>query len=104
MTDVIDELIGEFSLNSVSDNLHITQRDDSSWLADGQYPYYEFVNYFKLSDAEESEGFTTISGLILKYLHHYPVAGERIKWRNFELEVVDMDGTRIDKVLITKLD
>lgn len=102
ITDVVDELIGDLSLHIVNDDFSIIQRDDSSWLADGQYPYYEFVKYFELSDAEEPDGFTTIGGLILKNLHHYPVTGERIRWKNFELEVVDMDEKRIDKVLITK--
>lgn len=103
ITDVVDELIGDLSLHIVNDDFSIVQRDDSSWLADGQYPYYEFVKYFKLRDAEEPDGFTTIGGLILKHLHHYPVTGERIRWKDFEMEVVDMDEKRIDKVLITKI-
>ncbi len=103
ITDVFDELIGNLSLNLISADFTIVQRDETSWLADGQYQYYEFVNYFQLSDAEEPDGFTTLGGLILKHLNHYPVTGKRIIWRNFELEVIDMDGTRIDKVLITKL-
>ncbi len=103
VTDVVDELIGEISPASVPEELNIMQRDENSWLADGQCPYYEFVNFLDLNDAEEPEGFTTLSGLILKNLNHYPVTGEKIQWMNFELEIVDMDGTRIDKILIQKL-
>ena len=101
VTDVVDALIGEVS-DYTDEQLSIVQRDENSWLADGQYPYHEFVEYLNISDAEEPDNFTTLGGLILKYVSHYPKTGEKIYWKDFELEVVDMDGTRIDKVLITK--
>ncbi|WP_256012267.1 hemolysin family protein [Desertivirga xinjiangensis] len=103
ITDVVDELIGDVSIQD-PDDFNIIKRDDNSWLADGQYPFYEFVNFFGLDDVEEPEGFTTIAGLILKNVNHYPVTGERIRWKDFELEIVDMDDRRIDKVLITRLE
>lgn len=103
VTDVVDELIGEVSIPH-HDDFNIIKRNDNSWLADGQYPFYEFVNFFGLDDVEEPDGFTTIAGLILQNVNHYPVTGERITWKDFELEIVDMDDRRIDKVLITKLD
>ena len=103
VTDVVDELIGEVSIPH-HDDFNIIKRNDNSWLADGQYPFYEFVNFFGLDDVEEPDGFTTIAGLILQNVNHYPVTGERIIWKDFELEIVDMDDRRIDKVLITKLD
>jgi putative hemolysin len=103
VADVVDELIGDISQTSVHEEASIIKRDNDSWLVDGQCPYYEFVDYFELSEAEEPDGFTTVGGLILKYLNHYPVTGEKIKWRSFELEIIDMDNTRIDKILITKL-
>jgi len=102
VTDVIDALIGDVAENPIT-TLSIIQREDGSWLADGQYPFYEFIEYFNLEDIEEPEGFTTVAGLILKNLNHYPVTGEKIQWREFELEIVDMDGQRIDKILITRL-
>ena len=102
VTDLMKALIGEVSVTE-EDNFEIIKRNDNSWLADGQYPYYEFVNYFDVPDAEKPEGFTTLAGLILKNVTHYPVAGEKIRWKNFELEIVDMDERKIDKILITKL-
>jgi putative hemolysin len=103
VTDVVDELIGDVSISSAYEEPEIVQRNENSWLADGQLAYYEFLNYFEIDDAEEPDGFTTLGGLILKYLNHYPVTGEKISWRDFELEIVDMDGTRIDKILITRI-
>ncbi|EOR93383.1 Hemolysin containing CBS domains [Arcticibacter svalbardensis MN12-7] len=103
ITDVVEELLGDMSTDVKVDDLEIIQRNDTSWLADGQYPYYEFINYFGIRDEKDPEGFTTLGGLILENLHHYPVTGETIRWNKFDLEVVDMDGTRIDKIMITKV-
>ena len=48
--------------------------------------------------------YTTVAGLILDELDHMPVAGEKVTWGNFQFEVVDMDGARIDKVIVKKLE
>lgn len=99
--DLVGALIGDnYKTEKES---HIMKRDENSWLADGQCPYYEFVNYFKLSDLKEAEGYTTIAGLILSELNNFPTVGEKIKWAKFEFEIVDMDEMRIDKIMITKI-
>lgn len=100
--DLVDSLIGDTSKLSQED-YDIVQRDGKSWLADGQCPYYKFVEYFQLSNIEEPDGFTTLAGLILSKLNNFPVTGERIQWEGFEFEIIDMDAMRIDKVMITKL-
>jgi putative hemolysin len=100
MYDVLDALVGEQVPQSPTDQ-HIVQRDDHSWLADGQYSYFEMLNYFELEE-EDDEHFVTLAGLILSLLNHIPVTGEKIQWRGFELEIVDMDDRKIDKVLITR--
>lgn len=100
MDDIVDALVGdqpEFN----QDDYQIIKRDENSWLADGQYPYYELLNYFEVED-NINGSFTTIGGLILYQLQHIPVAGEKIKWNDFEIEVMDMDDQRIDKVLISR--
>jgi len=102
IADVIDSLIGEGGQDP-GDEYSITQRDENSWLVDGQFPYYEFVNYFEIEDAEEADGFTTVAGLILHHLSHFPAEGERLTWANFEFEIIDMDGMRIDKILVNKI-
>ena len=55
-------------------------------------------------DGHVSEGFHTISGFILHELGHLPTTGEIIKWNGFVFEIVDMDGMRIDKILIKRED
>ncbi len=101
MDDVLDALLGDSSEYDHAD-YQITKRDENSWLVDAQIPYYQFAEYFNLEEEEIS--YNTLGGLILHQLNHIPVAGEILKWKHFSIEIVDMDGVRIDKVLITKND
>ena len=100
MDDIVDALVGD-QPDHVQDDYEIVRRDENSWLADGQYSFYEFLNYFKIEDAAAGS-FTTLGGLILNELQHIPQAGEKVEWNDFELEVMDMDEQRIDKILITR--
>lgn len=100
MDDIVDALVGDQPDYS-QDEHQIIKRNENSWLADGQFSFYELLHYFKLENDGEG-AFTTLGGLILYQLQHIPVAGEKIQWNDFELEVMDMDDQRIDKVLITR--
>lgn len=102
MDDLLDALVGDATELHHEDEYTIIQREDGSYLADAQYSFFEFLNYFDLSDlAKNDYNFNTIAGFIIHHLKHIPEAGEKMFWRNFEFEVIDMDGTRIDKVIIT---
>jgi putative hemolysin len=103
MDDVLDALVGDVSEYD-QDEYQITQRNDNSWFADAQYPYFELCNYFGASATEDptSGDFNTIAGLILTRLGKVPTIGDKINWDQYEIEVIDMDGLRIDKVLISK--
>ncbi|HZG25224.1 MAG TPA: hemolysin family protein, partial [Chitinophagaceae bacterium] len=102
MDDIIDALIGDSTVYD-HDDYQIVERDENSWLADGQYPFFEFSNFFALQETEGEQGnYNTLAGLILFHLHHIPTPGEKLQWGDFEFEIVDMDGRRIDKVLITR--
>ena len=82
----------------------IVKREGSeSWLVDGQCSFYDFLSYFDKEDLYDSEqqDYNTLAGLIIEQLKHIPQAGERTEWNCFNLEIVDMDGVRIDKVLVT---
>jgi putative hemolysin len=102
MDDILDALIGDVTEYNQQE-YQIVQRDDNSWLADGAYPFFEFLNYFNMLEDEFDEGdYNTLAGLILHQLSYIPKAGEVITWKGFEFEIVDMDGPKIDKVMITK--
>jgi putative hemolysin len=102
MDDLLDALVGDSTELHHEDEYTIIQREDGTWLADAQYSFYEFLSHFDLADlAKTDHTFNTIAGFIIHQLKHIPETGEKIYWRNFEFEIIDMDATRIDKVLIT---
>ena len=77
------------------------RRDDSSALVDGQCPFYDFLAAFGVEDDFPANAYNTVSGLILDLLGHIPATGEKLEWCGFSFEIVDMDGARIDKILVT---
>ncbi len=100
MDDILDALIGDVTEYNQKE-YQIIQRDKNSWLADGSYPFFEFLNYFNIQEPDAiGQDFNTLAGFILDRLHHIPVAGEKMKWKDFEFEIVDLDGQKIDKILI----
>ncbi len=101
LRDILEGLIGV--VNSNQEEPQIIARDgNNGWLIDGQCSFYDFLVYFECEDETNDIDYNTISGLILSRLGHIPKSGENISWRNFKFEVMDMDGARIDKVLVTK--
>ncbi|HEY6063485.1 MAG TPA: transporter associated domain-containing protein, partial [Chitinophagaceae bacterium] len=80
----------------------IRKREDGSFLIDGQIPFYDFLTYFEKADwlNEGEHDFDTLAGFILHELEHIPKTGERLVWKGFTIEIIDMDGHRIDKVLV----
>ena len=99
MNDLLEALVGDVS-EFYENEFVFVQRADGSWLIDGQYPLAEFLRKFDLDDLIEDYPFDTISGLILHQIRRIPKTGETLTWRNFEIEIMDMDGARIDKVLL----
>ena len=100
MNDLLEALVGDVS-EFYSNEFSFIQREDGSWLIDGQFPLTEFLRKIDLDDLAEDYPYNTISGLILNELGSIPATGDTLKWLNFEIEIMDMDGARIDKVLLT---
>ena len=102
MDDVVDALIGDVT-EMDQDEYKIIVRDENSWLVDGQFSAIDFVRYFSLYlDEETREEYTTVAGLIIFMSNTLPDVGYKITIGEYTLEVVDKDGQRIDKILITK--
>lgn len=103
MDDVLDALVGDVSeYNNTEYN--IIKRDDNSWLADAQYPYFELLRYFGFKDEDSDGDYNTIAGMILDKMGKIPHPGEKLLWHDFEIEIVDMDGMRIDKLIIKRIE
>ena len=101
LKDIMEGLIGQ--VPEAGEEAEITERSDGTWLVDGQYSFYDFLEYFNLEDLYAEHDYNTLSGLILEILERVPKTGETLTWLNFRFEIVDMDGARIDKVLVKKL-
>ena len=102
LRDILEGLVG--NIDGVAEEPEIVKREGSeSWLVHRQCSFYDFLSYFDKEDLYDSEqqDYNTIAGLIIEQLKHIPQAGERTEWNCFNLEIVDMDGVRIDKVLVT---
>jgi len=102
MDDVVDALIGDVTEHN-QDEYQITVRDDSSWFVDGQYSFAEFLRYFDIEMEEEIDAdFVTIAGFFIYKFNNLPNIGDIVTIDSYTLEVIDKDGQRIDKILVTK--
>ena len=84
------------------DNPRITKRKDGSHLVDGMISVEDFREYFK-SDISGDGSFNTLAGFIMEHAGRIPRTGETLKQGDYSFEIVDMDGNRIDKVLVRKM-
>ena len=99
LNDIIDAVLGD--MPEANEEMDIVQRSDGSFLVDGQCPFHDFLIFFGLED--QTQTCNTVGGLVLALLKRIPKAGEKAEWNGFELEVVDMDGARIDKIIVKRL-
>jgi len=100
LQDIFDSLVGDVGSQADEEQM-AHQREDGSWLLDGALPIPELKDVLGLKTVpEEDKGrYYTISGMLLLILERIPEIGDRVTWESWTLEVVDMDGKRIDKVL-----
>ncbi|MFA7043854.1 MAG: transporter associated domain-containing protein, partial [Bacteroidales bacterium] len=103
MNDLMEALVGNI-LEPDEHEEQIIQREDGSWLVDGQYSFYDFLAYFDMEDLYQEHDYNTLSGLILDILERIPNTAEKLRWKDFEMEIVDMDAARIDKVLVKRIE
>ena len=101
LKDIMEALVGNINDDHEDPDI-VARADNDGWLVDGMCPMYDFLRHFDIEDSMEDFEYTTVAGLILDELDHMPVPGEKVSWRDFQFEVVDMDGARIDKVLVKK--
>ena len=100
LADLIEAITGEFKPQGAED-AWAYRRDDGSWLLDGLIPIPELKDRLGLKAVPEegTEKYHTLSGMLMLLLGRLPHTGDKIAWEDWTLEIVDMDGRRIDKVL-----
>jgi len=101
LNDILEAIVGDIPQPDIQD-YDIRRREDGSFLIDGQIPFYDFLSYFDKADwmNEGEHEFDTLAGFILHELERIPHTGDKMEWKGFTIEIVDMDGHRIDKVLV----
>ena len=102
LNDILEALVGDAS-DFYKEDFKLVEREDGTWLVDGHYSLHDFLTYFELDELINDYEVTTVSGLIMTELSFIPKEGQKLIWNQFELEVMDMDGVKIDKVLVRSL-
>ncbi|HET19827.1 MAG TPA: CBS domain-containing protein, partial [Chromatiales bacterium] len=101
--DILAALAGESAETLGPANPMIVRAEDGSYLLDGGLPLDELAELLDLGDVGEWRGFHTLAGYVLQHLGHLPKIGEQFEARDHRFEVVDMDGRRIDRVLVRRV-
>lgn len=105
LNDVMEGIVGDLPSAEDQEDPPIIRRDDGSWLLDGALDVADFRDLSGCGELPEeaTAGYRTLGGMVLHVLEHIPQAGEHFVWNSLRFEVMDMDGKRIDKLLVTPL-
>jgi putative hemolysin len=99
ITDIVEEIVGQIEIEEPQ----ATQRQDGSWLLDGMLEVDEFKEIFNLQILPHEDEYETLSGFVMVSLGRVPQTADHFEWQGLRFEVIDMDGHRVDKVLVTTL-
>ena len=99
INDILEEIVGAMEFEEPQ----ATQRQDGSWLLDGMLQVDEFKELFNFTSVPHEDEYETLSGFVMTSLGRVPQAAEHFEWNGYRFEVMDMDGRRVDKVLVTTL-
>ncbi len=102
LDDVLAAILGNLPSGKQGEELPAVRREDGSWLMDGALPVEEVKDLLDLDElpGEEEIGYETLGGLMMAQLGRIPRAGDHFEWNQLHFEVMDMDGRRVDKVLV----
>jgi putative hemolysin len=102
LNDILEALVGDAS-DFYEEEFQLVAREDGSWLVDGHYSLHDFLTYFDMDEHINDYEVTTVSGFVYTELGSIPKQGQKLIWNRLEFEVIDMDGVKIDKILIRNL-
>jgi putative hemolysin len=102
LNDILEAIVGDISVRGETDEPEIVRREDGSWLLDGMLAMDEIAELLRIDEFPgEKEGYyQTLGGFIITFLGQIPGAGHVFEWKGLRFEVMDMDGLRVDKVLV----
>lgn len=97
LNDILEALVGD-AAEFDEDEYQLSQIDENYWEADGFYPLHDLLTYFDLGEFINQYDVATVSGLVMEELSYIPINGEKLYWNNLEIEILDSDGNKINKV------
>jgi magnesium and cobalt exporter, CNNM family len=100
-TDILESIVGAFSSEQGPPEPAYVRREDGSYLISGWVPLDEFAELLQV-DIPPHRGYYTVAGLVLQHFGTVPTVGDTFDFQDWHLEVVDLDGRRIDKILVTR--
>jgi len=102
LNDVLVEIVGDVPSDDEPEDPQAVQRDDGSWLLDGMLSVDEFFEIFELKElpVEDRGSYQTLGGFVITRLGRIPAATDHFEWEGMHFEVIDMDGNRVDKMLV----
>jgi len=101
LTDVLEAIVGDLPALDVDGEPEAMQREDGSWLLDGMMSVDELQMLLDLDELpDDSDDYDTVGGLFMAQLGRIPAVGDKFEWHDIRFEVMDMDGHRVDKVLV----
>jgi len=105
LDDVFEAIVGAWVIGGGLEEPEIVQREDGSWLVDGMLDIFQFKEQFGLDDLPEERGgnFHTVGGFVMLHLGRIPKASEHFELGGLRIEIIDMDGNRVDKVLVSRI-
>ncbi len=100
-SDLAEAILGEAMSAELADDPDVVLREDGSWLVDGGLSVDDFAERLGMAGEDIYGDYETVAGFVLDRMGCIPKAGERFSWNGWSVEVMDMDGNRVDKVLVT---
>lgn len=104
--DILEAIVGTLPAEENSflgdEEAEVVQRADGSWLIDGMLLTDEFKELFALDELPDEDDYQTLGGFVMTYLGRLPTTGDRFEWDALQFEVMDMDGRRVDKVMVVE--
>lgn len=103
--DILEAIVGNISLPASPSETYAVQREDGSWLLDGMLPIDDFKEIFAVRKLprEERGIYQTLAGFVMMHLGRVPSTADHFDWNGLRFEVLDMDGNRVDKILVARV-
>jgi putative hemolysin len=105
INDILEHIVGDMPLADEPEEAMVVQREDGSWLIDGMLPVEDLKALLAVEElpAEDRESYQTAGGFVTSYLERIPAVSEFFVWNDWRFEVLDMDRSRIDKILVSQV-